>query len=93
MTTLVLTLEVLLARFGSKVSEVVVAVLVITVPSAVLALTWKVSVTPKLAPTVRTPVLQTTTAPRLQPLDGSPASKLWSTKVMPAGTVSVRTTF
>ena len=90
---MVLALAELLARFGSNVSEVAVAVLVITVPSAVPALTWKVSVTPKLAPTARTPVLQTTTAPRLQPLDGSPASKLWSTKVMPGGTGSRRTMF
>src|SRR5260370_37214926 len=75
LTTVVLALAELLARFGSGVSEVAVAVFVITIPSVSAGLTWKVSVTPKVAFTARTPVVQSLTAPRLQLLgSGSPGS-------------------
>ncbi len=56
-------------------SELAVAVFVMTMPSVSAGLTWKVSVTPKVAARARTPVLQSMVAPKLQTLGtGSPVS-------------------
>ena len=92
--TVVPALAELLAGFVSGVSELAVAVLVITVPSAVLALTWRVNVKPNVAPLARLGVLQLIVAVKTQlKITGFPVSMPTVTKLRFTGTGSARTTF
>src|SRR5437868_5506450 len=84
--TVAVLLAVLLARLLSGVELVTVAVLVRVLPTATLPLTVAVRVRVWLAPAARVPRVVKKVVPE-------PVPSLAETKVSPAGSVSVTTTF
>ena len=84
--TVVVAVAVLLAATGSLVVELTVAVLVMTVPFSILALTVATMINVTLASAARTPILQVG-ALHVVPTDG-----VALTKVSPAGRLSVTDT-
>src|SRR5579859_6054911 len=90
--TVVLAVEELLAALGSGVAELTEAVLLSTVPSANPDATLAVTVRPTPDPLDMLAVLQEMVLPRPQEVGGGLPKKFASTKVSPAGSVSVRLT-
>src|SRR2546422_806650 len=88
--TVVVARAVLLRGVGSKVAELTVAVLEMTVPSGVLALTWTTMVKPAIAPLGRDAVVQLTVP--VDPTGGfvqdQPAGGVTDWKVVSAGRTS-----
>src|SRR5438309_1299098 len=93
--TVVVAVAALLTRLGSKVAELTVAVLEMTVPSRVLALTWTTMVKLAVAPLARDVVVQLTVPvmPTIGVVQVQPAGDVTDRKVVCDGSKSSILTF